>query len=88
MAQVTVEQLQALMWAADEVHLYLTDTSCGDPDCCTPMSSEEAYTEGLRTLASLGITVEGHEVCAEEPRLSDLALALGNALRETRQTDD
>lgn len=58
MSTIREEDLQSLSWALDNVHGYLTDNSCSDPDCCGgPHYSEEEYQEGLVTMARFGLTL-------------------------------
>lgn len=52
----TVSELQELKEALSDVIGYLTDNSCGDPDCCGgPYYTSEEYESGLNTLFKFGI---------------------------------
>ena len=52
----TLEELQELQDALNDVIGYLTDNSCGDPDCCGGLYyTSKDYESGLSTLFKFGI---------------------------------
>lgn len=56
MITLTLSELQELNWAIDYVVGYLTDTSCGDPDCCGgPYYNHEDYLGSLEIMKKFGI---------------------------------
>lgn len=59
---LTVDQLSALQYALGDVVGYLTDNSCGDPDCCGgPYYEEAAFNEGIALMAQYGLSYMARE---------------------------
>ncbi len=59
MTTLTLEELQELNWAIDYVTGYLTDNSCGDPECCGgPYYNYDDYLENLEVMHKFGIYYE------------------------------
>ena len=47
----TIDELNTLRNALNDIIGYLTDNSCGDPDCCGgPYYTDREYEEGLQVL--------------------------------------
>lgn len=55
----TISALFELKYALGDVLDYLTDNSCGDPDCCgEPYVDQKSYEDGVETLRKYGITFD------------------------------
>lgn len=55
---IPLSLVQPLIWSLEDVFQYLTDNSCGDPDCCGEiLTTENDYKEAVNSLESLGITI-------------------------------
>jgi hypothetical protein len=58
--KVGVYELNKLRWALDDIIGYLSDNSCGDPECCGgPYYELQEYNDGLKMLAEYGIEYDG-----------------------------
>lgn len=56
MTTLTFAQLSDLADAIGNITGYLSDNSCGDPDCCGgPFYDKDQYDEGLKMLESFGL---------------------------------
>jgi hypothetical protein len=56
MTTLTFAQLSELEDAIGNITGYLSDNSCGDPDCCGgPFYDKDQYDEGLKMLESFGL---------------------------------
>lgn len=56
MRTLTIDELNKLRNAADDMLSYLGDNSCGDPDCCGgPYYTVEEFIEGRKVLNQLGL---------------------------------
>lgn len=56
MTILTLRELQELEHAISYVTGYLTDTSCGDPECCGgPYYDYDDYLENLEVMKKFGI---------------------------------
>ena len=56
MTTLTFAQLSDLADAIGNITGYLSDNSCGDPDCCGgPFFDKDQYDEGLKMLESFGL---------------------------------
>ena len=56
MTTLTFAQLSDLEDAIGNITGYLSDNSCGDPDCCGgPFYDKDQYDEGLKMLESFGL---------------------------------
>lgn len=56
MTTLTFMQLSDLEDAIGNITGYLSDNSCGDPECCGgPYYDREQYEEGLKMLESFGL---------------------------------
>ena len=56
MTTLTFAQLSDLADAIGNITGYLSDNSCGDPDCCGgPFYDKDQYDEGLKILESFGL---------------------------------
>lgn len=51
MYKLTYEEVDELKWALSDIEGYLTDNSCGDPDCCSgPYYTAQEFNEAVTTL--------------------------------------
>lgn len=56
MKTVNIDDLNILYYALSDVIGFITDNSCGDPDCCGgPFYDDEQYEDGLKVLANFGL---------------------------------
>lgn len=56
MRKINVYQLGDIVYSLNQLHGYLTDNSCSDPDCCGgPFYDEQDYTDGIAMLKELGL---------------------------------
>lgn len=56
MTTLTFAQLSDLADAIGDITGYLSDNSCGDPDCCGgPFYDKDQYDEGMKMLESFGL---------------------------------
>ena len=56
--EIDIDGLNALHHALADVIGYLSDNSCGDPDCCGgPFYELDDYERGKRVLAQFGLTL-------------------------------
>lgn len=56
MRKINVYQLGDIVHRLNQLHGYLTDNSCSDPDCCGgPFYDEQDYTDGIAMLKELGL---------------------------------
>jgi hypothetical protein len=72
MMVLDINDLNRLEWAMSDIIGYLSDNSCGDPDCCGgPYYEVEQYDAGVAVLAEYGLAVEPN--AAQPASLSDTA---------------
>ena len=56
--ELNISELNQLRYALDDVIGFLADNSCGDPDCCGgPFYERSQFEDGVRTLETMGLTV-------------------------------
>jgi hypothetical protein len=58
--KINIDDLNALANDIPQMLGYLTDNSCGDPDCCGgPFYTTEDFDQGVATLARFGLVYDG-----------------------------
>jgi hypothetical protein len=63
MRTLTLDELNKLRYAAEDMLLYLGDNSCSDPDCCGgPYYTVEEFNEGRKVLNQLGLDYDHERV--------------------------
>lgn len=59
MIALNLEQLTELLYAMQDVHGYMTDNSCGDPDCCGgPFYTEAGYDAAAEIMHKYGLSYD------------------------------
>lgn len=59
MTTLNLDQITELLYAMQEVHGYLTDNSCSDPDCCGgPFYTEAAFDAAAAIMLKYGLSYD------------------------------
>lgn len=59
MTTLDLDQLTELLYAMHDVHGYLTDNSCSDPDCCGgPLYTEADYDAAAQIMHKYGLSYD------------------------------
>ena len=67
MTTLNLEQLTELLYAMQDVHGYLTDNSCSDPDCCGgPFYTEADYDAAAAIMLKYGLSYDAFASGGEE----------------------